>query len=125
MAEPSVEFPNSLRFNTLQFASNVLLHLRSRDDADMGTIGESLQPLLAQFRSVQPQYLDEYYELVTGICTHLLKYSALAESCSKSGAYQTRRLQCLNNVKTMIQQLESQPDVLKMMRNMHRQAPAA
>jgi hypothetical protein len=117
---PSVDFPNALRYNTLQFAANVLLHLRSREDAEMGSIGEQLQPLLAQFRSVQPQYLDEYYELVTGICTHLLKYSSLAESCSKSGAYHTKRIACLTNIKNMISSLESQPDVLKMMRNMHR-----
>jgi hypothetical protein len=122
---PSVDFPNALRYNTLQFSANVLLHLRSREDAEMGTIGEQLQPLLAQFRSVLPQYIDEYYELVTGICTHLLKYSSLAESCSKSGAYHGKRLQSLANIKAMIQSIESQPDVLKMMRNMHRQTPAA
>jgi hypothetical protein len=118
---PSVDFPNALRYNTLQFAANVLLHLRSREDAEMGTIGEQVQPLLAQFRSVLPEYIDEYYEIVTGVCTHLLKYSSLAESCSKSGAYQSKRLQCLENIKSMIKSIEDQPDLLKMMRNMHRQ----
>src|SRR5438067_931301 len=117
---PSTDFPDSLRFNTLQFASNVLLHIRSREDTEMGSIGEQLQPLLAQFRSVQPQYIDEYYEIVTGVCTHLLKYSSLAESCSKSGAYQANRLKCLENIKSMITAIEIQPDLLKMMRNMHR-----
>lgn len=120
----SNDFPNALRYNTLQFSANVLLHLRSREDAEMGTIGEVLYPLLAQFRSVLPQYIDEYYEIVTGVCTHLLKYSSLAESCSKSGAYQSKRVQCLNNIKDMIKAIESQPDVLKMMRNMHRQPSA-
>lgn len=120
----SNDFPNALRYNTLQFSANVLLHLRSREDAEMGTIGEVLYPLLAQFRSVVPQYIDEYYEIVTGVCTHLLKYSALAESCSKSGAYQSKRVQCLTNIKDMIKAIEAQPDVLKMMRNMHRQPSA-
>lgn len=117
---PSTEFPNALRFNTLQFASNVLLHLRSREDAEMGTIGEKLQPLLSQFRSVRPEYLDEYYEIITGICTHLMKYSSLAESCSKSGAYQSKRVACIANIKAMINEVEAQPDVLKVMKNMHR-----
>ena len=119
---PSTDFPNSLRYSTLQFAANILLHLRSREDAEMGSTGEQLQPLLAQFRSVVPQYIDEYYEIVTGVCTHLLKYSSLAESCSKSGAYQSKRIQCLTNIKSMVDAIESQPDVMKMMRNMHRQA---
>jgi hypothetical protein len=118
---PSTEFPNALRYNTLQFASNVLLHLRSREDTQFETIGEKLQPLLSQFRSVLPEYIDEYYEIVTGVCTHLLKYSALAESCSKSGAYQPKRLACVENIKVMVTAIESQPDVLKLMKNMHRQ----
>lgn len=116
----SIEFPNALRFNTLQFAANVLLHIRSREDIQLGTLGEKLQPLLSQFRSVRPEYIDEYYEIVTGLCTHLIKYSSLAESCSKSGAYQAKRLACIENIKAMISEIESQPDVLKMMKNMHR-----
>lgn len=116
----TIEFPNALRFNTLQFAANVLLHIRSREDIQLGTLGEKLQPLLSQFRSVKPEYIDEYYEIVTGLCTHLIKYSSLAESCSKSGAYQTKRLACVENIKAMIAEIESQPDVLKMMKNMHR-----
>ena len=118
------DFPNTLRFGTLQFASNILVHLRSREDAEMGEIGEKLQPLLAQFRSVEPKFIDEYYEIVTGICTHLLKYASLAESCSKSGAYLNKRLAQLQLVKSMISELEKQDDTMKMMRNMHRQPQA-
>lgn len=117
-------FPNALRFNVLQFCSNVLLHMRSREDTEMNTTGEALLPLLSQFRSVRPEYIDEYYELVTGICTHLMKYAALAESCSKSGAYIPKRQVCIQTVKKMIDDFEAQPDMLKMMRNMHRQSPA-
>lgn len=121
---PASDFPNSLRYGTLQFASNVLMHLRSREDAEMGEIGATLQPLLAQFRSVEPKHIDEYYEIVTGICTHLLKYASLAESCSKSGAYLNKRLACLATVKMMIAELEKQTDTMKMMRNMFRQPQA-
>lgn len=117
---PASDFPDSLRYGTLQFAANILLHLRSREDAEMGDIGSILQPLLAQFRSVEPKHIDEYYEIVTGICTHLLKYASLAESCSKSGAYLNKRLACLATVKQLITQFETQNDVLKLMRNMHR-----
>lgn len=118
------DFPNALRYGTLQFASNILMHLRSREDAEMGEIGAQLQPLLAQFRSVEPKHIDEYYELVTGICTHLLKYATLAESCSKSGAYLNKRLAQLETVKAMIVEFEKQTDAMKMMRNMHRQPQA-
>lgn len=115
------DFPDSLRYGTLQFAANILLHLRAREDAEMGEIGSVLQPLLAQFRSVEPKHIDEYYEIVTGICTHLLRYASLAESCSKSGAYLNKRLATLATIKSMIAQFETQSDVMKMMRNMHRQ----
>lgn len=117
----SSEFPNALKYNTLQFCANVLLHIRNREDTEMGNCGEKLLPLLSQFRSIRPEYVDEFYEMVTGICTHLLKYSALAESCSKSGAYRERRLASLATVKSMIQQLEREEDVLKLMRNMFKQ----
>lgn len=117
----SPEFPVALKYNTLQFSANVLLHIRSREDTEMGAIGETLLPLLQQFRSLQPQYVDEFYEQVTGICTHLLKYSALAESCSKSGAYRDRRIASLNTIKSMIVQLEAQNDLIKMLKGMYRQ----
>lgn len=119
----SPEFPVSLKYNTLQFCANVLTHIRSREDNEMGDLGLGVLELMQRFRSVLPEYLDEYYENVTGLCTHLMKYSALAESCSKSGAYKGRRLETLQSIKTILDSLESQPDLLRMMKNMHRQAP--
>lgn len=116
------DFPIALRYNVLQFSANVLLHLRSREDTNMGTTGEQLLPMLSKFRSIHPQYVDEFYELVTGICTHLQKYSQLAESCTKSGAYTSRREACLGTIKSMIDQLETQTDVMKMLGNMMRRS---
>lgn len=118
----SPEFPVGLKFNTLQFCTNVLLHIRSREDNEMGDLGLTVLELMQRFRSVLPEFIDEYYENLTGLCTHLMKYSALAESCSKSGAYKGRRLECLQTIKILIDSLESQPDLMRMMKNMHRQA---
>lgn len=124
--EPINYFPNSLRFNTLQYCSNVLLHMRTREDLKdkMGTIGETLLPLLSQFRSVQPQYLDEYYEMLSGICARLITFAGLCESASKSGAYLLKRKQEMEACMSMINALEAQPDLIKFLRNMHRQSPA-
>jgi hypothetical protein len=114
------EFPVALKYNTLQFAANVLMHIRGREDTEMGTIGEQMLELLSSFRRVRPEYIDEFYELLTGLCTYLIKYSGLAESCSKSGAYKARRLECLATIKTLIQGIEKQEDVMKLLRNMRR-----
>lgn len=114
------EFPVSLKYNTLQFCANVLKHIRDREDTEMGDLGIVSQELLSKFRSVNPEYIDEYYENLTGLCTHLQKYSALAESCSKSGAYKARRLEQLQSIKTILDSIESQPDLTQMLKNMHR-----
>ena len=117
--DASPEFPVGMKYNTLQFCANVLRHIRERKDIELGTLGERTFELLSRFRSVNPQYIDEYYENLTGLCTHLLKYSALAESCSKSGAYRARRLECLESIKVLLNSIESQPDLMQMLKNMH------
>lgn len=115
-------FPNALRYNNLQFASNVLLHIRNSVELkeQVGTTGEKVLPLLSQFRSVKDDYIDEYYEILTAICTHLIKFSSLCESCSKSGAYAAKRQAQLNVVLKTISDLEAEADIIKFLENMRR-----
>jgi hypothetical protein len=117
----ALDFPPALKFNRLQFGANVLAHLRQREDLNLGNIGSRVAPLLSAYRTVKPEFLDQFYEQLTGLVTHLEKYSALAESCSKSGAYIDRRQEQLNNVLSIVVDLERQPDVLRALEAMRRQ----
>lgn len=118
---PSLDFPVALKLNRLNYGSNILLHLRQRADLNLGHIGERLQPVLAAFRTIRPECLDQFFELLSGILSHLEKYAALAESCSKSGAYQDKRQVQLNNVLTLLLELEKQDDVMRLLESMRRQ----
>lgn len=118
---PQVDFPPALRLARLAYASAILLHLRQRQDLNLGHIGEQVQPLISAYRTILPEFLNDFYELVSGLLVHLEKYANLAESCSKSGAYQDRRQEQLNVVLTLLVNLEKDKDVLKMLKNMCRQ----
>lgn len=115
-------FPTSLTYNVLQFSANVLLHLRTEPELKerLGKTGIALTPLLSQFRTVEPTKLEAYYEHLSGVCSHLMKFSALCESCSKSGAYRAKREAQFEICKQAIEHLESQPDLIRLMRDMHK-----
>lgn len=117
----SIDFPSSLKLSRLQHASNVLLHLRSREDLNLGHIGEVLQPILAGYRKILPEYVDNFYELMYTFIRHLNLYCDLAESCSKSGAYQDRRQTSLNDMLAVLTKLERDPDFIRTLTAMQRQ----
>ena len=116
----SIDFPNNLKFNRLSYGANILLHLRGREDLNMGTIGQRLQPLLAGYRQILPQYLEQFFEQMSGLLKQLEKYANLAEACSKSGAYQDKRQEQLNLLLTVMLDMEKQEDVMRSLENMRR-----
>ena len=91
----SLDFPPSLKQNKLAYCGNVLLQLKSRPDLNLGTFGDLTLAFYTRFRSVDPQFLDTYYELLSNLSGYLDRYAMLAESSSKSGAYHGKRIECL------------------------------
>ncbi len=120
-AAPVQDFPPNLKYGRLAYGANILLHLRQREDLNLGSIGEKLQPILAGYRQVKPEMLEQFYEMCAGLLTQLAKYSDIAESCSKSGAYKDRRQEQLNVVLIAVSDIEKQPDILRMLAGMRRQ----
>lgn len=117
----SIDFPDALKLNKLSYSGNVLRHLKGRPDLNLGTFGDLTLELFSRFRSVNPEYLETYYELLSNLSGYLDRYASYAESSSKSGAYHKRRIECLEQIKTIIYTLESDAETISILRGMHEQ----
>lgn len=117
----NLDFPHALMQNKLAYCGNVLRHLKSRPDLNLGTFGDLTLTFYTRWRSVLPQQLGTYYDILANLSGYIDRYSGLAESCSKSGAYQVRRLECLEQIKTIIHNLEQDTEMLQILKGMHNQ----
>ena len=115
----SLDFPNALKHNKLSYCGNVLRHLKARPDLGLAKFGNLTLELYSRFRSVEPEHLNTYYEILSQLSGYLDRYSALAESSSKSGAYHVKRLECLEQIKTLIHAFEQDRDTLIILKGMH------
>jgi hypothetical protein len=115
----SLDYPNILRMNRLNYCAVILNHLMNRADAPLGEIGKVLHPILARCRSVQIEFLVQYCDALNNVVNQLDRYGDLAESCSRSGAYQAQRITCLEQLKTTILLVESDKEIVQMLHNMH------
>lgn len=113
------EFPVALKFNNFQYAANVLKNIKGRPEWELETLGDKLLVLLSNFRSIDPQKIDLYYENLYPVISNLFKYSSLAESCSKSGAYTKQRIEHLTSLKSLILTLEIDEFLMTYLASMH------
>jgi len=116
----SLDFPDALKQNKLAYCGNVLRHLKIRPDLNLGAFGDLTLELYSRYRSILPEHLDTYYELLSNLSGYLDRYAALAESASKSGAYQGRRVECLEQLKSIIHNLEQDTETTAYLIGMHK-----
>jgi hypothetical protein len=105
--------------NKLSYCGNVLRHIKNRPDLNLGDFGSLTLEFYSRFRSVLPEQLLTYYEILSNLSGYLDRYATLAESCSKSGAYQNKRLECLQQIKTIIHNIEQDVETTAILRGMH------
>ena len=120
MSVESIDFPNSLKLNRISYAANILTHLLGRKDAPMGDIGKSVNQLMLHFRSVRPEFVANFYDILTPVISGLFDYSAVAESCSRSGAYHVRRLTLIEQIKTLVNTIESDAELMTHLSNLQK-----
>lgn len=115
----NLDFPHTLMQNKLAYCGTILRHLKSRPDLNLGSFGDLTLVFYTRWRSIIPKHLNTYYDILANLSSYIDKYADLAESCSKSGAYQVRRLECLERIKTIIHNLEQDSEVVAILKGMH------
>lgn len=103
-------FDKPLAVATATYAYSILTYMQRSPDLNMADVGNVTLTYLQNVRHVKPEYLTLYYEALSGLIRPLIRYASLAESCSKSKAYDKDRLITLDTVRTTVNQFEHPAD---------------
>lgn len=101
------DFPAALKMNRIAYCANILQHLRGREDLNMGEVGTKLLPILSAYRQINPEHLDQFFDLLQSTFKVFDRYAVLAESCMTSRQYQSQRQDQLDKLLIVIAELES------------------
>lgn len=78
-------FPDTIKLVNLQHAHKLLVYFLKRPDNEVRA--PMLEQVLRQSRNVSPQYIPQFYQMLSSLVTALYNYIKWEESCTYSGAY--------------------------------------
>lgn len=109
-ALPSGEqlFPDAIKMVNLQHAHKLLVYFLKRPDNEVHA--PMLEQVLRQCRNVSPQYVPQFYQMLSPLVSALFTYIKWEESCTFSGAYRKDLEIAQKKLIRIICQLENEED---------------
>lgn len=98
-------FPDVIKLFNLQHAHRLLVYFLGRPDNQLRA--PALEAVMRNARNVHPQYLPQFYQMLSSLVSALLAYIKWEESCTLSGAYRKDLDVAQKKLVRIICQLES------------------
>lgn len=116
-------FPDHVKMLNLSHAHRLLVYFLRRPDNEVRA--PNLERVLRQSRNVHPQYVPQFYQMVSALVQALLTYVRWEESCTLSGAYRKDLDAARQKLIRIICQFENEEDtqVLRLLQGMIVAAP--